>query len=75
MHVIAGDSEASAVGFQGGGLGLKGPCRHMGVSQNKGYFFGVPIIRIIVYWDLYWGPFILGNYHIEFSGEAKGREK
>ena len=25
---------------------------------------GVPIIRIIVYWGLYWGPLILGNYHI-----------
>ena len=25
---------------------------------------GVPILRIIVYWGLYWGPPILGNYHI-----------
>ena len=25
---------------------------------------GVPIIRTIVYWGLYWGPFILGNYHL-----------
>ena len=25
---------------------------------------GVPIIKIIVYWGLYWGPLILGNYHI-----------
>ena len=24
---------------------------------------GVPIIRTIVYWGLYWGPLILGNYH------------
>ena len=29
-----------------------------------GTFLGVPIIRIIVYWGLYWGPLILGNYHI-----------
>ena len=27
-------------------------------------FLGVPIIRIIIYWGLYWGPLILGNYHI-----------
>ena len=26
---------------------------------------GVPIVRIIVYWGLYWGPPILGNYHLE----------
>ena len=25
---------------------------------------GVPIIRIIVSWGLYWGPLILGNYHL-----------
>ena len=25
---------------------------------------GVPIVRTIVFWGLYWGPFILGNYHI-----------
>ena len=27
-------------------------------------FLGVPIIRTIVFWGLYWGPLILGNYHI-----------
>ena len=30
----------------------------------RGTFLGVPIIRPIVFWDLYWGPFILGNYHM-----------
>ena len=25
---------------------------------------GVPIIRSIVFWGLYWGTLILGNYHI-----------
>ena len=35
------------------------------VSQNKGYpFWGVPIIGTIVFWGRYWGPLILGNYHI-----------
>ena len=43
----------------------KQPDIHMGVSQNWGYHFGVPIIRTIVYWGLYWGPPILGNYHIK----------
>ena len=27
-------------------------------------FVGVPIIRIIVFWVLYWDPLILGNYHV-----------
>ena len=29
-----------------------------------GTFLGVPIVRTIVFWGLYWGPLILGNYHI-----------
>ena len=29
-----------------------------------GTFLGVPIIRTIVFWGLYWGPLVLGNYHI-----------
>ena len=27
-------------------------------------FWGVPIIRTMVCWGLYWCPLILGNYHI-----------
>ena len=27
-------------------------------------FWGVPIIRTIVFWGLYWGSRILGNYHV-----------
>ena len=30
----------------------------------RGTFLGVAIIRLIVYWGLYWGPLILGNYHM-----------
>ena len=31
--------------------------RYRVISQNMGYLFlGVPILRIIVYWDLHWGP-------------------
>ena len=28
-------------------------------------FMGVPIIRIILFWGLYWDPPILGNPHIK----------
>ena len=27
-------------------------------------FLGVPMIRTIVFWGLYWGPLILGNYQV-----------
>ena len=36
-----------------------GGCPKLGVP-----FLGVPILRIIVFWGLYWGPPILGNYHL-----------
>ena len=39
----------------------------MGVSQNYGYPLGVPIVRTIVFWGLYWGPLVLGNYLVEIS--------
>ena len=45
-------------------------CRVCLTSAQYGDFpklgvpFGVPIIRTIVFWGLYWGPLILGNYHI-----------
>ena len=42
---------------------------YMGVSQNYGYLFGVPIIRMMKYWGLYWGPPILENYHIGIMEE------
>ena len=29
---------------------------------------GATIIRIIVFWGLYWGPPILANYHIGCRG-------
>ena len=37
-------------------------------SINVGFpklgVWGVPIIRSIVFWGLYWGPAILGNYPV-----------
>ena len=35
-----------------------------GFPKIRGTIMGVPIIRIIVYWGLYWGALILGNYHV-----------
>ena len=32
----------------------------------RGTFLGVPIIRSIVFWGLYGGSLILGNYQIGF---------
>ena len=37
---------------------------HMGFPKLEGIFLGVPIVRTRVYWGLYWGTLILGNYHI-----------
>ena len=37
-----------------------------GFPKLGGCHIGVPIIRTIVYWGLFWGPPILGNYHITF---------
>ena len=42
--------------FLGGGVIWEFP-------KTRGTILGVPIIRIIVFWGLYWGPFILGNCH------------
>ena len=35
-----------------------------GFPKIRGTPLGVPIIRTIVFWGLYWGPLNLGNYHI-----------
>ena len=35
-----------------------------GFPKIRGAFLGAPIIRTIVFWGLYWGPHILGNYHL-----------
>ena len=40
-------------------------CLKWGFPKIKGTFLGVPIIRTIVYWGLYWGPLILGSYQVE----------
>ena len=54
-----------------GGCNVDADCRglHMGVSQKLGgTILGVPIIRIIVFGGLCWGPRNLGNCHISRQG-------
>ena len=38
-----------------------------GFPKIRGTLLGVPIIRTLVFGCLYWGPPILGNYHITIS--------
>ena len=40
---------------------------HMGFPIIRGAFWVAPRRRIIVYWGLYWGPLILGSYHLGVS--------
>ena len=49
---------------------MKSSDPHMGVSLSSGYLFGVPQIRIVVHWGLYWAPPVFGNYHIDFRFAA-----
>ena len=37
-----------------------------GFPKIGGTLLGVTIIRIIVFGGLYWGPLILGNYHVSY---------
>ena len=39
-----------------------------GFPKIRVLFLGVPIARIILFGSLYWGPPILGNYHVVFDG-------
>ena len=35
------------------------------IPKIRGTIWGVPTIRTIIFWGLYWGPLILGNYQIK----------
>ena len=39
-----------------------------GFPKIRGTILGVPIIKSIVFGGLYWGPLILGNYHMLRTG-------
>ena len=43
-----------------------------GFPKIRGTLLGVPIIRTTVFGGLYWGPLILGNYHLS-PGEVQNR--
>ena len=36
----------------------------MGLPKIRGTILGVPIVRNMTFWALYWGVLILGNYHV-----------
>ena len=42
----------------------KAEARDMGIPKIRDTFLGFPIYRTIVFWGLYWGPPIFGNYHL-----------
>ena len=42
-----------------------------GFPKIRGALLEVPIIRTIVFWGLYWGSLILGNYHVAVGGYRK----
>ena len=59
------EEKETVPGLAGGGLqGLYVGPRWV-FPKIGGTILGVPIIRTIVFWGLYWGPPILGNYQIE----------
>ena len=35
-----------------------------GFPKIRGTLLGVPTLRTIVFWGLYWGPPIMGHYHL-----------
>ena len=45
-------------------ISIKYTALYVGSPKLGNPFWGVPIIRIIVYWGLYWGPLISASYHI-----------
>ena len=55
---------------RGSGLSFRGfqkpkpytPNSKGGFPKIRDTILGVPIVRTIVFWGLYWGPLILGNY-------------
>ena len=75
LRQIQGDSHLTARysacswKFQGAGClsGLQSkpsPCQRFTRSVSQFGGFPKTIIRAIVFWSLYWGPPILGNYHL-----------
>ena len=45
---------------------------HVGFPKIRGSLLGVPTIRTIVFGGLYWGPLILGSYHVGYGVQSLG---
>ena len=43
---------------------------YLGFTKIGGTLLGVPILRTVVFWGLYWGPPILGHYQISSTKET-----
>ena len=59
--------------FRGGYTGHIRILQGSGFPKTRDTFWGVTIIRIIVFWSLHWGPPILGNYHLKDLKHLHGR--
>ena len=49
--------------------GLRGFRVRVGIEwdrapKTRGTILRVPVVRSLIYWGLYWGPIIQGNYHM-----------
>ena len=52
---------------------MPGGAKHNWVAAKElklGVILGVPIIRIIVFGGLYWGPLLLGNYQLSYQNNG-----
>ena len=38
-----------------------------GFHKIQGTFLGVPVTSVFVFWGLYWGPLIVGNYGLNLG--------
>ena len=65
-----GSGKLPSTNLQEKGLAFQGG--YEGFPKNRGTILGVPIIRTIVFWGLYWGSLILGNYRIGLYGFKEG---
>ena len=67
MNSVKGGNLVSTVGGAGGSLLHRKPQildAKWDFPKIRGTILGVSIIRTRVFWGLYWGPLIMGNYQI-----------
>ena len=61
---VRGPESVLSPGTRVGGGGERFFRVYLGFPKIKGAILGVPILRIIEFWDPYLGPPILVNYHL-----------